>query len=137
MIKKIRVTVDGKPYEVTVEVPDETPTPAPGAPAQTEPPPGAPLPPPAPTPAAAPPAAPAPAATSATGPGGVQSPLAGFVIAVAVSVGQQVKKEDNLVTIEAMKMNTFVLAPSDGKVLAVKVKVGDAVSEGQILVEIG
>ncbi len=129
MIKKIRVTVDGKPYEVTVEVPDEAPSPAPAAPAQSTPPP-----PPAPAPAAP---ALAPAATSASGPGGVQSPLAGFVVAVAVSVGQQVKKEDNLVTIEAMKMNTFVLAPSDGKVLAVKAKVGDAVSEGQVLVEIG
>jgi len=126
MIKKIRVTVDGKAYDVTVEVPDEVAAPAQSIspPPQSAPPPSAPL-----------PDAPSPA-TPAGRPGGVQSPLAGFVVAVAVAVGQQIKKEDNLVTIEAMKMNTFVLAPVDGKVAAIRVKVGDAVAEGQVLVEI-
>jgi biotin carboxyl carrier protein len=117
MIKKVRVTVDGKPFDVTVELPDDaSPVAAPQA---------------LPSPVSAP--APAPIQVA---PGDVPSPLAGHVVAVGVANGQPVKKGDALVTIEAMKMNTFVLAPTDGKVAAVNVKVGDAVSEGQPLVRI-
>jgi biotin carboxyl carrier protein len=144
MIKKLRVTVDGRPYDVTVEVPDEsdlTPAPAaaalPGSPAPAAP---APIPPPAPiapapVPAPAPtPATPAPAAAS--GPGDVPSPLAGRVITIVVKPGQEVKENDHLFTLEAMKMNTFVFAPKAGKVAEIKVAVGDAVGEGQTLAKI-
>jgi glutaconyl-CoA/methylmalonyl-CoA decarboxylase subunit gamma len=119
MIKKVRVTVDGKPFDVTVEMPDDAPppvSPAPSAPAAV-----APQPTPAPLQAA---------------PGDVPSPLAGHIVAVAVALGQAVKRGESLVTVEAMKMNTFVLAPADGKVTALNVKVGDVVSEGQALVRI-
>jgi len=119
MIKKVRVTVDGKPFDVTVEIPDDAP---PTAALQAPPP--------------QPVAAPAPASPQLAGAGEIPSPLAGHVVAVAVSVGQHVKKGESLVTVEAMKMNTFVLAPVDGKVAAVNVKVGDAVSEGQSLLRI-
>jgi glutaconyl-CoA/methylmalonyl-CoA decarboxylase subunit gamma len=40
-------------------------------------------------------------------------------------------------TIETMKMNTFVLAPKAGKVTEVFVSVGDAVEEGRVLARIG
>ena len=43
--------------------------------------------------------------------GDVPSPLAGRVTAVVVTVGQAVKEGDHLLTLEAMKMNTFVFAP--------------------------
>jgi len=76
MIKKLRVTVDGKPYEVTVEIPNE-----PGA--------AAPIPPPSVS-APAPPPPPAPVAQSSTGPGEVRSPLAGRIIAINVQPGQAV-----------------------------------------------
>ncbi|MGA2749929.1 MAG: biotin/lipoyl-containing protein [Verrucomicrobiota bacterium] len=125
MIRKIRVTVDGKPFDVTVEIPDDV---QPAAP-----------PPPAPPSTASAPAIPAeapPAPSAPQGAGDVSSPLAGHIIAVAVAVGQSVKKSDPLLTIEAMKMNTFVLAPIDGKVAAIDVKVGDVVSEGQLLIRI-
>jgi len=135
MIKKLRVTVDGKPYEVTVEVADES---------QSE---AAPLAAPAPAslnvrpPAAAAPAPSAPVATpapakTAAGPGSVPSPLAGRVTAIAVKPGQDVKEGEQLLTLEAMKMNTFVFAPKAGKVGAVHVAVGDAVNEGQALAQI-
>ena len=75
---------------------------------------------------------------AATGaPGDVPSPLAGRVTAVIVQPGQQVNEGDHLVTLEAMKMNTFVFAPRAGKVTAVKVEVGSAVEEGHTLVTIG
>lgn len=123
MIKKVRVTVDGKPFDVTVEIPEDAPLPVSSTP---------------PAPAAAP-SQPAPAPASApteAAPGDVPSPLAGHIVAVAVTLGQNVKKSDSLVTVEAMKMNTFVLAPADGKVTAINVKVGDVVNEGQALVRI-
>jgi biotin carboxyl carrier protein len=133
MIKKLRVTVDGKSYDVTVEMPEQVSqaqSVASQAPAVSPPPP-------APVHAVpAPAAAPAPAPQAASGPGVVPSPLSGRVTAVAVTVGQSVKEGDQLLTLEAMKMNTFVFAPKAGKVSTVNVAVGDAVNEGQALVQI-
>jgi glutaconyl-CoA/methylmalonyl-CoA decarboxylase subunit gamma len=122
MIKKLRVTVDGKPYEVTVEIPDE-----PGVPA--------PIPPPSVS-APAPPPPPALVAQTSVGPGEVRSPLAGRIIAINVQPGQAVKEGDHLLTVEAMKMNTSVTAPKAGKVGEILTTVGAAVDEGQILARI-
>jgi biotin carboxyl carrier protein len=123
MIKKLRVTVDGKSYDVTVEVPDE-----PGAWA------------PAPTPLVSAPSAPSQPPPSQAAPiaktGSVASPLAGRVIAILVTPGQEVKKGDHLLTLEAMKMNTAVSAPMAGKVAEILTTVGAAVDEGQILARI-
>ena len=134
MIKRLRVTVDGNSYDVTVELPEETISPAtaaaPAAPAVAAP---------APPPATAPAPTPAPAAASPSGPAGpgdVPSPLAGRVTAIVVTVGQEVKEGDHLVTLEAMKMNTFVFAPKSGKVAEIQTAVGSAVEEGQSLVRI-
>lgn len=129
MIKKLRITVNGKTYDVTVEMADE-----PGMPAVVR----------APEPvqtvasASVSPAAAshhAPAHAHA-GPGDVPSPLAGRVTAVIVQAGQAVKEGDHLLTLEAMKMNTFVFAPKAGTVKEVKVAAGAAVEEGQPLVHI-
>lgn len=138
MIKRLRVTVDGNSYDVTVELPDETSA-APGV--ITPPTPAAPVTTAAAVPSAAPvpkpaPASPAPAASSPAGPGDVPSPLAGRVTAVVVTVGQEVKEGDHLLTLEAMKMNTFVFAPRGGKIAEVKTAVGASVEEGQVLVKI-
>ena len=139
MIKKLRVTVDGTTYEVTVELPDDvTFSTAPAAAIATPaPPPTAPLP--AMAAAAQPPASSLPtAAAPATPvtPGDVPSPLAGRVTAIVVKHGQPIKEGDHLLTLEAMKMNTFVFAPKSGTIGEIKVAVGEAVEEGQPLVEI-
>jgi len=133
MIKRLRVTVDGNIYDVTVEVPEE-PNAAPAVPAISAPKPAAAVhaaPAPAPAPSA-PPASSGPAA-----PGDVPCPLSGRITGVVVQVGQDVNEGDHLVTIEAMKMNTFVFAPRSGKVTAIKTEVGAVVEEGQALVTIG
>ena len=138
MIKRLRVTVDGNTYDVTVEVPEDSATASSAAPVLSAPtPPATPVvaASPAPTPAPAPVAAPKPAAAS--GPGDVLCPLAGRVTAVVVSAGQDVKEGDHLVTLEAMKMNTFVFAPRSGKVTALRTEVGAVVEENQVLASIG
>jgi biotin carboxyl carrier protein len=136
MIKRLRVTVDGNAYDVTVEVPDETGSTTAAAPvapaiAAPAPPPSA-----APTPAAPTPAPAAVGPSGPAGPGDVPSPLAGRVTAVVVTVGQDVTEGDHLITLEAMKMNTFVFAPKSGKVAEIQTAVGSAVEEGQSLVRI-
>ncbi|MGA2556264.1 MAG: biotin/lipoyl-containing protein [Verrucomicrobiota bacterium] len=132
MIKNLRVTVDGKSYDVTVEIPDEFDTPIHPAP----PPFSAPAlpPPPLEPPPSAPP--PAPAAPTAAGPGDVRSPLAGRIVAILAKPGQVVKLGDLLFTVEAMKMNTSVSAPKAGKVAQILTSIAAAVDEGQLLARI-
>ena len=119
MMKKLRVTVDGKVYEVTVEMLDEgiessgLPVVAPVASHIASAPVVAPVTPPAPT---------RPAAVA----GAIKSPLAGKV----VSVDQQI------MTLEAMKMNTYIYAPKTGRISAVQVNPGDAVEEDAVLMVI-
>ena len=133
MIKKLRVTVDGIAYDVLVELADEAGAPVVYVP-PTAPPPPAPLS--LGTVSSAPTesAAPAESAAGPAGPGDVPSPLAGRVTAINVQPGQEVKEGDHLITLEAMKMNTFVMAPRAGKINELKVAVGTAVEEGQVLV---
>jgi len=117
-MKHLRITVEGRSYQVTVEkldgqgsesVPAVKAAPA----AHVE------------TPKAAPKAAKAA--------GDVGSPLAGVVKSLDVAIGTQVKAGDLVLTLEAMKMFTAMNAPTDGTVTAFHVSVGDAVDEDQPL----
>ena len=64
-----------------------------------------------------------------------RSPVAGIVVRVCVKPGQPLQLDDLLVVLEAMKMETSVTAPIVGKVKSVKVAAGEAVKINQILVE--
>jgi acetyl-CoA carboxylase biotin carboxyl carrier protein len=66
----------------------------------------------------------------------VLAPLAGTVLSVAVTVGATVEEDDELLVLEAMKMETVIYAPSEGEVTAVLVKVGDQVEEDDPLATI-
>ena len=136
MIKKLRVTVDGSTYDVTVELPDDAGISAPPALPASGPSISAAAAPTAPGVLAPQSGLPTSAPAGSAGPGDVPSPLAGRVTAVVVQAGQQVKEGEHLLTLEAMKMNTFVFAPKSGKVAEVKVVVGDAVQESQTLARI-
>jgi biotin carboxyl carrier protein len=63
----------------------------------------------------------------------ILAPLSGKVFKVYVSVGDQVEEDDEVIIIEAMKMETPVFAPCNGAVKEVKVKEGDTVEEDDVL----
>ena len=80
-------------------------------------------------------AAPQAAAPSAEGEP-VTAPLAGSIWKVEVSVGQTVEEGDTLVILEAMKMETQIVAEKSGTISFVSVKPGDSVKVGDLLVSI-
>ncbi len=121
----LRITVEGKVYDVVVEKigggeSSSHSTPAPVVRAAA-------------APTAAPAPAPAPTVPHAAGAGDVTSPLAGLVQAIDAAVGTVVQEGDAVITLEAMKMYTAINAPAGGTITAIHVKVGDAVEEGQAL----
>ena len=117
------VEVNGTPYSVKIDAPKkEAVTPKPVArPAAAAP---------APAPAAAP-VVNKPAASAKSG---VKSPLPGVILDVKVNVGDQVKKGDVVIILEAMKMENNINADRDGKITAINVSKGESVLEGTDLV---
>ena len=127
-----KVEVNGIPFEVEMQgstlVEDNLPTPSAVAEVAAS----------APTVAPAVEAAPAPAAKGAAGAGTpVKAPLPGVVTKVLVSAGQTVKKGDNVLVLEAMKMENNITAECDGSVTGICVAAGDSVMEGTVLLTIG
>ena len=66
----------------------------------------------------------------------VTSPMPGLVFKIGVAIGQQVAKDQELLVLEAMKMESPVYAPCAGTIASILVKEGDAVSEGQVLIQL-
>lgn len=66
----------------------------------------------------------------------VKSPLPGSIMKLLVSVGQQVKKGDVLLTMESMKMENNVMAEADGVVKAIYVESGKNVMQDDKLIDI-
>jgi methylmalonyl-CoA carboxyltransferase small subunit len=131
---KLKITVDGKEYEVDVEVSEEE-HPIYGVGGYV--PPMSPVRVPAPAPPAAPvaPAAPAPGGEAVEEDKVCRSPISGLVARIIAQVGQTIQVGDPLLTLEAMKMETNITAPVSGKVKKINVNTGDGVQGGQILVE--
>ncbi|AIZ80286.1 sodium-extruding oxaloacetate decarboxylase subunit alpha [Actinobacillus equuli] len=77
----------------------------------------------------------APAATSANAEP-VKAPMAGNILKVEVSEGQQVAEGDVLLILEAMKMETQICAPKAGKVQGIAAKQGDVVAVDQVLMNL-
>jgi biotin carboxyl carrier protein len=117
-MKNYTITVNGNVYDVTVEEGAGT-----GA---------------APVAAKAPaavkaPAAPAKKASAGAGSVKIEAGAAGKVLRIDANVGQAVKKGDTVVTLESMKMEIPMVAPSDGTVASIDVAAGDAVEAGRVL----
>lgn len=65
----------------------------------------------------------------------IKAPMPGLVLKVFVTEGSEVKKGDNLFVLEAMKMENIIKAPADVTVKSIKLKPGDKVEKGQILMQ--
>ena len=66
----------------------------------------------------------------------VRAPLAGKVLSLSVKVGSKIEEDDEVLIIEALKMETIVYAPCDGTVASIDVKPGDQVEEDDLLATI-
>src|SRR4051812_14991728 len=67
----------------------------------------------------------------------IKAPMPGLVLKVFVTEGSGVKKGDNLFILEAMKMENIIKSPADVTVKTVKIKPGDKVEKGQVLLLFG
>lgn len=63
----------------------------------------------------------------------VKAPMPGMVLKVFVTEGMEIKKGDNLFVLEAMKMENIIKATADVIVKKIKIKPGDKVEKGQVL----
>ncbi len=131
-MKKLRITVQGKVYDVTVEVLEDdekiqseglgfgTPTFSP---------------PPSPPPVVPPSPQVSSNVVKKGGPNCLASPIAGSILKVFVTDGCEIEEKAPVVLMEAMKMETYIYAPKSGKIASVKVKKGDTVQAGDTLIE--
>ncbi|WP_299721289.1 biotin/lipoyl-containing protein [Megasphaera sp.] len=132
-MKKFKVTVNGKAYEVEVEEMGGAPAAAPAPQAAAAPAQAAPAAPAAP--------APAPAATPAPAVGGpipegaitVKAPMPGKISALKAEAGKAVKRGDIILVLEAMKMQNDITATADGTLHEIRVNPGDNVKTGDVL----
>jgi glutaconyl-CoA/methylmalonyl-CoA decarboxylase subunit gamma len=77
-----------------------------------------------------------PAAPAGADEENVKAPLPGLILEVKVNVGDKVKSGQNLLVMEAMKMENLVQAPHDGRIDKIFVNKGDSVAEGDLLTQI-
>ena len=63
-----------------------------------------------------------------------RSPINGIVVRVNAQDGQEIHANDPLLVLEAMKMESSITSPVDGRIKSIKVKPGDGVENGQVLV---
>ena len=129
-MRKFKINVNGISYDVEVEeVGGGAYVPAPAMSA------AAPASAPATATASAPAEAPARKAVAAEGTQ-IKAPMPGTILDVRVSAGDDVKKGDVLMILEAMKMENEIQAPADGKVGGVYTDKGSSVNAGDLLVVI-
>ena len=112
-MKKLKITVLGKTYDVVVEEIEESASPA-TAPAKET--------------------VKIPLYADPKPQTEVSAPVSGIVSDIAVHVGDEVHSGDRLCTVEAMKMQNAIPSPIDGVVTQIPVRVGDSVEGGDVLI---
>jgi len=135
-MKKLRLTLNGKIYEVVVEVLEDDEQYVTGGNLPTARTAGAAPRVKSPEAAQAPAAPPAPRPPSAKGsvdPNTILAPIAGTVQKVFVQAGGHVEKKTPVILLDAMKMDTYIYAPRSGDVAEVCVAPGDTVQVGMVL----
>ncbi|MGG5343644.1 acetyl-CoA carboxylase biotin carboxyl carrier protein subunit [Enterococcus sp. AZ192] len=133
MLRKFKISIDGKEYLVEMEevggVP-QAPVVAPTAPA------AAPVAEATPTPAPASAEQTAPTTSSPAGSDAMPSPMPGTILKILVNVGDTVQENQPLMILEAMKMENEIVAGKAGTVTGIHVQQGDMVNPGEPLITI-
>ena len=75
------------------------------------------------------------AATTAKQVSKIKAPMPGLILDIYVTVGQEVKEDDTLVILEAMKMENSILSPREGIIKSINITKGDAVDKNHLLIE--
>jgi biotin carboxyl carrier protein len=135
VLKKFKITVNGRGYDVVVEEEGGIAYNGPRHDVHVQP--AHVVAAPAPQPIVAPAAIAAPVVAIVAGEGDVLAPLAGVVDSIDVRIGQAVQAGDKVAVIEAMKMKTEAIAKFSGTVKAILVKPAESVSTGQVIISIG
>ncbi|MTG97511.1 MULTISPECIES: acetyl-CoA carboxylase biotin carboxyl carrier protein subunit [Myroides] len=65
----------------------------------------------------------------------IKAPMPGLILDIVVAVGQEVQENDNLLILEAMKMENNLTSPRAGKIKAINVSKGATVDKGLVLIE--
>lgn len=64
----------------------------------------------------------------------LKAPMPGLVLKIMVKEGDEIKKGDNLVVLEAMKMENIIKASADAKIKAIKIKPADKLEKNQVMI---
>ncbi len=64
----------------------------------------------------------------------IKAPMPGLVLDIMVKEGDEVKKGDQVMILEAMKMENVLKSPGDGTVKSIKVKKGEGVEKNQVMI---
>ena len=65
----------------------------------------------------------------------IKAPMPGLILDIHVEEGQEVKENDPLLILEAMKMENVITSPRDGVIKSVNMSKGDAIDKGHLLIE--
>ncbi len=65
----------------------------------------------------------------------IKAPMPGLILEIQIKAGEEVKKGDPIMILEAMKMENVLKSPGDGLVKAIKVNKGQSVEKNQVLVQ--
>jgi biotin carboxyl carrier protein len=66
----------------------------------------------------------------------VLSPMPGTILQILVKAGDQVSEDDELIIMEAMKMEVPVVSPATGKIKEIRINDKDSVQANQVLIVI-
>ncbi|NRA94230.1 MAG: biotin attachment protein [Psychroserpens sp.] len=65
----------------------------------------------------------------------IKAPMPGLILEINISEGQVVQEDDNLLILEAMKMENIITSPREGTIKSVKVNQGETVDKNTLLIE--
>jgi biotin carboxyl carrier protein len=65
----------------------------------------------------------------------IKAPMPGLILAIDIEVGQEVKEDDTLLILEAMKMENALTSPRDGIIKSISIVTGQTVNKNELLIE--